>query len=166
MAPAAAGSLVSWTTINERLITATFKHQIGHLTAVVIYAPTENADQAKKDSFYGELDDVILATPREDLIVCLGTSVLCRAQIVFRATRSWGHMAVEFQTTIRNASWHSVQTTALESGVLVQEKDNSQTVVVIQRWHYKGDWPHSRQYTLEIITILQDPPRLRVSLGS
>ena len=71
MAPAAAGSLESCTPINERLLTARFQHQRGQLTAIVICAPTEDADQAK-DSFYGELDDVILAIPRGDLIVCLG----------------------------------------------------------------------------------------------
>ena len=71
MAPAAAGSLASWTPINERLFTARFQHQRGHLTVIVIYAPTEDDDQAKKDSFYGELD-VFLAIPRGDLIECLG----------------------------------------------------------------------------------------------
>ena len=40
IAPAVAGFLASWTPINERLITARFQHQGGHLTAVVIYAPT------------------------------------------------------------------------------------------------------------------------------
>ena len=46
-------------------------------------------------------------------------------------------------------------------GVLVQKEDNPQTVVVLQRWNCKeGDLPHSRQYTLEIITMLQCPPKL------
>lgn len=44
--------LIRWTPINGRLLTARFHHQQGQLTITVAYAPTEVANEQKKDAFY------------------------------------------------------------------------------------------------------------------
>ena len=39
---------------------------------VVAYAPTENASVTEKDSFYNQLEPLILSTPRHDQLFIVG----------------------------------------------------------------------------------------------
>ena len=72
LAPYVTRALVSWTPISERLLKARFQHQRGHLTILVIYAPTDQTDRAIKEDFYALLDDTVQSVPPGDLLVCLG----------------------------------------------------------------------------------------------
>ena len=72
LAPYVTRALVSWTPISERLLKARFQHQRGHLTIMVIYAPTDQTDRAMKEDFYALLDDTVQSVPPGDLLVCLG----------------------------------------------------------------------------------------------
>jgi len=63
---------VSWTPINERLLSARFKHSAGHLLVIVAYAPTENADMEVKDLFYAQLEAAVADCVKNDLVVVLG----------------------------------------------------------------------------------------------
>jgi len=48
-------SLVSWTPVSDHILQATIVHIHGHLTVVVVYAPTEMTSDRIKDSFYSNL---------------------------------------------------------------------------------------------------------------
>ena len=59
--------------ISERLMT--LRIQIGenkYATIISAYAPTLQADEPSKESFYADLDAVITATPHDDKIILLG----------------------------------------------------------------------------------------------
>ena len=59
MSKHAAGFLMEWTPISERIIQARFYSRYIKLTIIHIYAPTEDADEQTKDEFYGKLQDVL-----------------------------------------------------------------------------------------------------------
>jgi len=63
---------VSWTPINERLLHARFKHSAGHLSVIVAYAPTQNADKSAKEQFYMDLEGAMQECRKNDLKVVLG----------------------------------------------------------------------------------------------
>ena len=44
-------ALTSWKAISPRLLSACFRHQSGHLSVIVCYAPTETSHHAAKDHF-------------------------------------------------------------------------------------------------------------------
>jgi len=44
----------------------------GHLSVIVAYAPTEEANDADKDSFYNDLAYVIESVPAHDNLLLLG----------------------------------------------------------------------------------------------
>ncbi|XP_065582026.1 uncharacterized protein LOC136041328 [Artemia franciscana] len=62
--------LTKWTPISERIITARFAGNNAKLTLVACYAPTNDADDVTKDSFYNTLQAVAKDIPSHDLI-CL-----------------------------------------------------------------------------------------------
>src|SRR5260221_314728 len=64
--------MLEWHPVSERLLRARFRHMHGYLSVVVCYAPTEDATEAVKDTFYGQLDDVLRGVNGSDLLVCLG----------------------------------------------------------------------------------------------
>ena len=65
-------SLKSWLPISPRLLTARLIHRHGHLSIVVVYAPTELSSIEDKDDFYNQLDAVIDTIPPHDQLVVLG----------------------------------------------------------------------------------------------
>jgi len=52
-------SLVSWTPVSDRILQARIAHRHGHLTVVVVYAPTEMTSDSIKHSFYNQLTAII-----------------------------------------------------------------------------------------------------------
>ena len=56
-------SLVSWQAVSCLLLTARFRHKHGHLSVVVVYAPTEDCPASDKDEFYTALQTLILSIP-------------------------------------------------------------------------------------------------------
>ncbi len=45
-------TLISWRSINDRMLEARFEHRHGKLTIIVAYAPTNLAENDKKADFY------------------------------------------------------------------------------------------------------------------
>ncbi|XP_065577531.1 uncharacterized protein LOC136038388 [Artemia franciscana] len=68
----ASKALTKWTPINERIITARFTGNNAKLTLVASYAPTNDADDVTKDSFYNTLQAVAKDIPSHDLICFAG----------------------------------------------------------------------------------------------
>ena len=64
-------TLIAWTPINDRLLTARLSHQHGKITVIVAYSPTEVAEDQTKDAFYDQLLDAILAAPPHDIVIVL-----------------------------------------------------------------------------------------------
>ena len=56
-------ALTEWQPISERIIQARFKSKHANCTVIQVYAPTNNATEEEKDSFYFELQGVIDDTP-------------------------------------------------------------------------------------------------------
>ena len=65
-------SLMSWQAVSSRILTARLLHKHGHLTVVVVYAPTEDSSASSKDEFYTTLESVITFTRPHDQLVVLG----------------------------------------------------------------------------------------------
>ena len=72
MSKHAAGSLMEWTPISERVIQARFYSRYIKLTIIHIYAPTEDADEQTKDAFYGKLQDVLDTVNEHDMLIATG----------------------------------------------------------------------------------------------
>ena len=58
--------------INERLLFAKFGHTRGNLTILVCCAPTQDAADETKETFYNQLESTLNMAGRGDLMVCLG----------------------------------------------------------------------------------------------
>lgn len=56
-------SLIGWTPVSERLLTARFHHQHSKLTVIVAYAATEVTDDQTKSTFFDQLHLVIQQIP-------------------------------------------------------------------------------------------------------
>ena len=68
----AAGCLESWIPVSDRIMTARFTSRFIKTTVVQVYAPTNEADEEFKDSFYGMLQRVTDEIPRHDMIMMMG----------------------------------------------------------------------------------------------
>lgn len=68
----AAGCLISWSPVNDRIITARFDSRFIRTTIVQVYAPTNDADEEAKDFFYEQVQKVIDKIPRHDIVILMG----------------------------------------------------------------------------------------------
>uniref|UniRef100_A0A3P8SEE9 Endonuclease/exonuclease/phosphatase domain-containing protein n=1 Tax=Amphiprion percula TaxID=161767 RepID=A0A3P8SEE9_AMPPE len=64
-------SLISWTPMSDRLLSARFLHQHGKLTVIVAYAPTNVADEDVKDAFWDQLHQAVGQAPPHDITIIL-----------------------------------------------------------------------------------------------
>lgn len=55
-------SLISWTPLSDRLLSARFLHQHGKMTVIIAYAPIDVTDEDAKDAFFDQLHR-LLAKP-------------------------------------------------------------------------------------------------------
>ncbi|XP_048735691.2 craniofacial development protein 2-like [Ostrea edulis] len=62
-------SLLAWKPVSERIITARCNSAFAKLTAVVCYAPTEDAEEDEKVSFYENLQKTVDDTPSHDVLL-------------------------------------------------------------------------------------------------
>ena len=64
--------LLKWKPVIERLITARYDSAFAKLTVVVCYAPTEDALEEDKDTFYDQLQELVDETPSHDVLLIMG----------------------------------------------------------------------------------------------
>ena len=55
---------------NERMISARFQGKPFNITAIQVYAPTSNAEEAEQ--FYEDLQDLLELTPKKDVLFIIG----------------------------------------------------------------------------------------------
>ena len=74
LAPEAHAALVSWEPVNSRIITAKFttKKIDIRLNIIQRYAPTNDADEEKKDDFYQQLQAVFDRRGAKDITILMG----------------------------------------------------------------------------------------------
>ena len=72
MSKRAAGALLDWTPISERIIKARFFSKHIKLTFIHVYAPTEDDDDQVKDDFYMRLQDVLDSRHTHDMLIITG----------------------------------------------------------------------------------------------
>jgi exonuclease III len=69
----ATSALIDWEPISERLIKARFKSKFNNITIINAYAPTNNASQENKDSFYEYLQTSVDKVHNRDTLIVMGT---------------------------------------------------------------------------------------------
>ena len=57
---------------NDRMISVHFQGKPFHITVIQVYAPTSNAEEAKVERFYEDLQDLLELTPPKDVLFILG----------------------------------------------------------------------------------------------
>ena len=65
-------SLLEWKPLGSRLLKARFYSKYTNLTVIVCYAPTEEADEEMKNSFYEQLQAAVEEVPAHDMILTIG----------------------------------------------------------------------------------------------
>ena len=65
-------ALDEWEPVDERIMYARLKSSHGNMSILVCYAPTNEADDNRKDSFYTKLQEVIDKIPKHDILLCIG----------------------------------------------------------------------------------------------
>ena len=74
LAPEAHGALTGWEPVNSRIITAKFttKKKDIRLNIIQCYAPTNDAEEEKKDDFYRQLQAVLDRRGAKDITILMG----------------------------------------------------------------------------------------------
>ena len=57
---------------NNRMISVHFQGKPFNITAIQIYAPTSNAEEAEVEQFYEDLQDLLELTPQTDVLFNIG----------------------------------------------------------------------------------------------
>ena len=57
---------------NDRMISVHFQGKPFNITVIQVYAPTSNAEEAKVERFYEDLQDLLELTPRKDVLFIIG----------------------------------------------------------------------------------------------
>jgi hypothetical protein len=65
-------SLIVWTPVSERIITATLKRKFRNITIVQCYVSTEEGDAEDKETFYDQLGQVVSGFMKSTMIVVRG----------------------------------------------------------------------------------------------
>ena len=64
--------IIEVTPVSERIMRLSFRHSVGVISLVFVYAPTEESDLTVKDAFYATLESVVDQCPRRDALLVLG----------------------------------------------------------------------------------------------
>ncbi|KAK2716558.1 craniofacial development protein 2-like [Artemia franciscana] len=72
MSPAGYRTMLKWTPINERILFARFATTHTKVSVIVCYAPTNEADDDVKDSFFETLQAVTKDIPKHDVLCAAG----------------------------------------------------------------------------------------------
>ena len=57
---------------NNRMISVRFQGKPFNITVIQVYAPTNNAEEAKVEWFYEDLQDLLELTPKKDVLFIIG----------------------------------------------------------------------------------------------
>ena len=57
---------------NDRMISVHFQGKPINITVIQVYAPASNAEEAKVEQFYEDLQDLIELTPKKDVLFIIG----------------------------------------------------------------------------------------------
>ena len=57
---------------NDRMISVHFPGKPFNITVIQTYAPTSNAEEAKVERFYEDLQDLLELTPKKDVLFIIG----------------------------------------------------------------------------------------------
>ena len=57
---------------NDRMISVRFQGKPFNITAIQVYAPTSNAEEAEIEWFYEDLQDLLELTPQKDVLFIIG----------------------------------------------------------------------------------------------
>ena len=57
---------------NNRMISVRFQGKPFNITAIQVYAPTTNAEEAEVEWFYEDLQDLLELTPKKDVLFIIG----------------------------------------------------------------------------------------------
>ena len=60
---------------NDRMISVHFQGKPFNTTVIHIYAPTSNAEEAEVEQFYEDLQDLLVLTPKKDVLFIIGTGM-------------------------------------------------------------------------------------------
>jgi len=68
----AASCLISWSPVNDRIITARFNSRYIRTSIVQVYAPTNDAEEEEKDVLYEQVQKVLDKIPKHDIVILMG----------------------------------------------------------------------------------------------
>ena len=54
---------------NDRMISVGFQDKPFNITAIQVYAPTRNPEEAEVEQFYKDLQDLLELTPKKDVLL-------------------------------------------------------------------------------------------------
>ena len=57
---------------NNRMISVRFQGKPFNITVIQVYAPTNNAEEAEVERFYEDLQDLLVLTPKKDVLFIIG----------------------------------------------------------------------------------------------
>ena len=60
---------------NDRMVSVHFQGKQFSTTAIQVYAPTSNAEEAEVEWFYEDLQDLLELTPKKDVLFIIGTGM-------------------------------------------------------------------------------------------
>ena len=60
---------------NNRMISVRFQRKPFNITVIQVYAPTSNAEEAKVERFYEDLQDLLELTPKKDVLFIIETGM-------------------------------------------------------------------------------------------
>ena len=72
LSPGVNKSLIEWLPLGPGLLKARFNSKYIKTTVIVCYAPTEEADEVKKDLFYEQLQAATEEVPAHDMLLLIG----------------------------------------------------------------------------------------------
>ena len=74
------------------MISVRFQGKPFNITVIQVYAPTSNAEEAKVEQFYEDLQDLLELTPKKYVVFIIGDwNAKVRSQEMPRITGKFGH---------------------------------------------------------------------------
>ena len=94
MSKEAKKSMIEWTPISEGLMVARFKSRYTKLSFMQCYAPTNDAEEEAKDTFYLQLQKALDSVPSHDVLLVIGDLNAKEDVLTKEGKRPWGKMDV------------------------------------------------------------------------